>query len=117
YIPDKTIIVSITKSVRTISQPSPLLNIMAIILVPPIELQVRKIKPLPIPIKNTANIADTSGSPNDSTRFSVIKIKKEIIGTVIIDNNSARFGSDLKPITIIMDVRIKVTIPGDQPKP
>src|SRR5699024_5215655 len=116
-IPDKTINISSTNNVRTMSQPNPLLNIIAIILVPPLELPVRKIKPLPTPIKKPANTADTNGSPKDSTRSSVIQIKNEIIGTVMMDNNNARFGNDLKPISMITDVRMNVTIPGDQPKP
>src|SRR5699024_3742827 len=113
--PDNTIMTSIIKIARTISQPNNLLNIMAIRLVPPIEIPVLKINPQPIPIKKPAKTAETSGSPSDSTLSSVILIKKETIGTVNTDSTIARFVKNLKPAIKITEVRIKVTIPGDQP--
>src|SRR5699024_483364 len=113
--PERTIKISSTKIVRTKSQPSISWHILAIKLVPPIVLPVRKISPDPAPINTPANIADVSGSPSDSTMFSVLYMKNEMNGTVKIDKKRARFGKYLYPIIIIMDVRMNVTIPGDQP--
>src|SRR5699024_5976098 len=113
--PDNTIMTSIIKIARTISQPNNLLNIMAIRLVPPIELPVLKISPQPTPIKKPAKTAETSGSPSDSTLSSDIKIKKETIGTFNTESTIARFVKNLKPAIKITEVRINVTIPGDQP--
>ncbi len=70
--PDDTTAASRTKFVRVKSQPRLWLNILAMTLVPPMELPVRKISPAPMPMKNPAKIADTSGSPNDSALPSVM---------------------------------------------
>src|SRR5699024_11303707 len=96
-----------------LAQPDYLLNIMAIRVLPPIELPGLKINPQPIPIEKPAKTAETSGSPSDSTLSSVIYIKKETIGTVNTDSTIARFVKNLKPAIKITEVRINVTIPGD----